>query len=426
MTEGTGDVERLLRELAPQVLGALVRRYRSFDACEDAVQEALLAASQRWPEQGLPANPRGWLVTVASRRMVDEIRSVEARRRREDSTAALAGLDEALAPPADADPLGATDDTVALLLLCCHPSLTPPSQLALTLRAVGGLTTAEIAAALLVPEATVGQRISRAKRSVEQAGATFEPPAADEMPDRLAVVLKVLYLIFNEGYTATAGPDLHRVELSDEAIRLARKVHAHWPDDPEVVGLLALMLLTDARRPARIDDAGRLVPLAAQDRAQWDQQAIAEGSSLVTQALSHGAVGPYQVQAAIAAVHADASSAEGTDWPQVVALYGVLERMDPNPMTTLSRAAALAMVDGPDAALELLVPLDDDPRVATHHRLAAVRAHLHEQAGDLPAARSAFLEAARRTNSIPERRHLEAQALRLSPSGEPSPPSSPG
>jgi RNA polymerase sigma factor (sigma-70 family) len=415
VTGATGRVEDLLRELAPQVLGALVRRYHRFDACEDALQEALLAAAQQWPEQGVPANPRGWLVTVGSRRMVDEIRSTEARRRREDSTAALAGLDAALAPAADADDLAAHDDALRLLFLCCHPAISPPSQLALTLRAVGGLTTDEIAAAFLVPSTTVGQRISRAKASIAAAGASFELPGEAERVARLDVVLQVLYLVFNEGYTSTAGDDLHRVELSDEAIRLTRLLHQVLPDDPEVTGLLALMLLTDARRAARTDAEGRLVPLADQDRSRWDAGAIAEGVALVEQALPGGDVGPYQLQAAIAAVHDEARHAEHTDWPQIVALYGVLEQVAPNPMTTLNRAVAVGMASGPDAGLALLDEVADDRRLATHHRVPAVRAHLLERAGRLDEAREAYLEAARRTTSLPERRHLEAKAAALTP-----------
>jgi RNA polymerase sigma factor (sigma-70 family) len=411
----TGGVEDLLRGLAPQVLGALVRRYHRFDACEDAVQEALLAASQQWPEQGVPANPRGWLVTVASRRMVDEIRSTEARRRREDSTVALAGLDAALAPPADADDPTGNDDTLRLLFLCCHPAISAPSQLALTLRAVGGLSTDEIAAAFLVPSSTVGQRISRAKRSIAEAGATFDLPPEAERSDRLDVVLQVLYLVFNEGYTSTEGADLHRVELTDEAIRLARLLHRLVPDDPEVTGLLALMLLTDARRPARTDAGGGLVPLAEQDRSRWDADAIAEGVALVEQALPGGGLGPYQLQAAIAALHDEAPTAEDTDWPQIVALYGVLERLAPNPMTTLNRAVAVGMADGPEAGLAALDGLEDDDRVTEHHRLAAVRAHLLDRAGRADEARSAFLDAARRTTSLPERRYLEAKATALTP-----------
>ena len=406
--------EGLLRELAPQVLTALVRRYGDFDSCEDAVQEALLAAASQWPEQGRPDNPRAWLVTVASRRLTDQLRSESSRRRREDATAALVPTDRAAAPAADVDAPLTHDDTLTLLFLCCHPALSPSSQLALTLRAVGGLTTAEIARAFLVPEATMAQRISRAKQRIRDDGATFALPPAAERDARLAVVLQVLYLIFNEGYAATSGPDLHRAELTTEAIRLTRTVHALLPDDGEVAGLLALMVLTEARRPARTTDDGGLVPLAEQDRSRWDDDAIREGVALVSDALARFPVGPYQLQAAIAAVHDEAARAEDTDWPQIVKLYELLERVAPNPMVTLNHAVAVAMVDGPDAGLALLAPLDGDDRVAGHHRLASVRAHLLEMAGEKDAARASYRQAARSTTSLPERRYLEDRAARLS------------
>jgi RNA polymerase sigma factor (sigma-70 family) len=411
-------VEDLLRELAPQVLGALVRRFRQFDACEDAVQEALVAAATQWPRDGIPANPRGWLVTVATRRMTDHVRSESARRRREDADAVERPTDAALAPAADDDPgLPHGDDTLTLLFLCCHPALSAPSQLALTLRAVGGLTTAEIARAFLVPEATMAQRISRAKQTIKAAGATFDLPAPDERAERLQVVLQVLYLVFNEGYTSSGGPDLQRTDLGDEAVRLTRAVHRLLPDDGEVAGLLALMILTHARRAARTGPAGELIPLAEQDRTLWDHDAIAEGVDLVTRTLASARLGPYQVQAAIAAVHDEAATAEDTDWLQILALYDVLTALAPNPMVTLNHAVARAMVLGPEAGLEMLEPLDDDPRVAGHHRLHAVRAHLREMAGDTDGARAGYLEAARRTASTPEQRYLEARASRLKPGG---------
>ena len=395
--------EDLLRALAPQVLGALVHRYGRFDACEDAVQEALLAAATQWPREGVPDHPRAWLVTVASRRLTDELRAEQARRRREDAVAAEP-------PPA---PVADTDDTLALLVLCCHPALSPASQIALTLRAVGGLTTGEIARAFLVPEATMGQRISRAKQTIKAAGGTFALPPERELADRLRVVLHVLYLIFNEGYSATAGPDLQRADLVREAIRLTRSVLALRPDDGEVAGLLALMLLTDARRAARTGPDGALVPLAEQDRALWRREEITEGAALVTDALARVRVGPYQVQAAIAAVHAEAPRAEDTDWPQILALYELLEGMAPNPVVTLNHAVALAMVRGPQAGLDLLATLDGDARLRDTHRVEAVRAHLLELAGERPAALAAYRSAARRTTSLPEKRHLEARAARL-------------
>jgi RNA polymerase sigma factor (sigma-70 family) len=406
--------EGLLRELAPQVLGTLVRRWGQFDACEDAVQEALLAAAVQWPTEGVPDKPRGWLVTVAGRRLTDEIRAESARRRRELAVATQAPADAELAPAADAD-TGAADDTLTLLFLCCHPALTPPSQLALTLRAVGGLTTAEIARAFLVPEATMAQRISRAKARIRAAGAEFTLPPAAEHAERMRVVLHVLYLIFNEGYTTTAGPDLHRADLTAEAVRLTRAVWALRPGDAEVAGLLALMLLTEARRAARTTADGSLVPLAEQDRALWHRESIVEGLDLVTAALSAGTpVGPYQLQAAIAAVHAEAKTDADTDWPQIVLLYELLARVAPGPMVTLNQAVAVAMARGPAAGLALLSGLDGDERMAGHHRLDAVRAHLLEMAGDLPAARESYRTAARRTASLPEQRYLEGRAAALS------------
>jgi RNA polymerase sigma factor (sigma-70 family) len=410
-------VEDLLRQLAPQVLGALVRRYGHFDACEDAVQEALLAASVQWPKEGAPANPRAWLITVASRRLTDQLRGESARQRREATAAALAPPAEFVAPPADDEYRPEQDDTLTLLFLCCHPALSPASQIALTLRAVGGLTTAQIARAFLVPEATMGQRISRAKQRIKATGIPFGMPPEPERADRLRVVLHVLYLIFNEGYTATSGPDLQRGELTGEAIRLTRQVRRLLPDDGEVAGLLALMLLTEARREARTRPDGSLVPLAEQDRDRWDRASIEEGVALITSTLPQGPIGPYQLQAAIAAVHDEAPRAQDTDWPQVLALYELLERLSPNPMVTLNHAVALAMVRGPRAGLDLLETLDADDRVASHHRLDAVRAHLLEMAGDLSAARAGYRRAARRTTSLPEQRYLEARAARLAEAG---------
>jgi RNA polymerase sigma factor (sigma-70 family) len=415
---GAERVEGLLRELAPQVLGALVRRYGHFDACEDAVQEALLAAAVQWPEQGLPEYPRGWLVTVASRRLTDQLRGEEARRRREVTAASSDAAAVSLPGPGDEQPPD-RDDTLTLLFMCCHPALSAPSQIALTLRAVGGLTTAEIARAFLVPEATMAQRISRAKQRIRSSGARFELPPAAERAERLRVVLHVLYLIFNEGYTATSGPALQRTDLTGEAIRLASAVHQLLPDDGEVTGLLALMLLTDARRPSRTRPDGALVPLAEQDRARWDQRRIREGVALVTGTLERSPVGPYQLQAAIAAVHDEAARAEATDWPQILALYQVLEGVSPNPMVTLNRAVAVAMVHGPRAGLELLAALDAGGQLAAHHRLDAVRAHLLEMAGDRDAARACYQSAARRTTSLPEQRYLESRAARLAPSAGP-------
>jgi RNA polymerase sigma factor (sigma-70 family) len=396
---------RAVRSLVPEVLGALVRRYGQFDACEDAVQEALLEAAAQWPVHGWPENPRGWLVTVASRRLVDQLRSDAARRRREEAEAIRTPV-----PPADG-PAG--DDTLTLLFLCCHPALTPPSQVALTLRAVAGLSTAEIARAFLVPEATMAQRISRAKQRIKAAGAGFDLPPPAEQAERLGVVLHVVYLVFNEGYTATSGAQLVRAELTAEAIRLARELHRLVPGDGEVAGLLALLLLTDARRQARTAADGSLVPLSEQDRTLWNAEAIGEGVALVTDALSRGPIGPYQLQAAIAAVHDEAVTAEVTDWPQILALYTLLERVAPNPTVTLNRAVAVAKVQGPAAGLALLDALSADERMSASHHLVSVRAHLLEMAGDGDAARAGYREAARRTTSEPERRHLLGRAARL-------------
>ncbi|MEV6412057.1 RNA polymerase sigma factor [Kribbella sp. NPDC051718] len=408
------DFELLLREETPQVLSALVRHYGHFDLAEEAVQEALLAAAQQWPEEGVPDNPRGWLIRVGSRRLTDLLRSESARRRREENAANLAAPEEFVASAPDVDDMAGRDDTLTLLFLCCHPAVSAASQIALTLRAVGGLTTAQIAAAFLVPEATMAQRISRAKRSIKQAGSTFEMPPEAERDARMGAVLHVLYLIFNEGYTASSGTSLHSAELTTEAIRLVRGVRRLLPDDGEVQGLLALMLLTDARRPARTDADGGLVPLADQDRSKWNKAAIVEGEALVTDALSRTQLGPYQVQAAIAAVHGTAERSEDTDWPQIVALYQVLEQISDNPMVTLNHAVAVAMATGPKEGLAVLEPLDSDNRITEHHRLEAVRAHLLEMSGDLDGARASYLQAARRTTSIPERNYLQSKADRLS------------
>lgn len=398
--------EHLLRELAPQVLGSVIRRFHDFAASEDAVQEALLAASLQWPREGVPDNPRGWLIQVAVRRMTDHLRSEGARRRREAEAAVQVTTFN-----------GATgqDDTLTLFFMCCHPSLTPSSAIALTLRAVGGLTTAEIANAFLVPEATMAQRISRAKQSIKASGVPFRLPSTQEQAQRLRAVLHVLYLIFSEGYTSSVGPRLQRLELSREAIRLTRSIHALLPKDSEVAGLLALMLLTEARSAARTGTDGELIPLTRQDRTLWDRNAIAEGIALLTQALSNGSPGPYQLQAAIAAVHDEAARAEDTDWPQILALYELLKGISDNPMVMLNHAVAAAMVQGPRHGLELLQALDSDARIAGHYRLASVRAHLLEMAGDYQDAIAQYRIAAGKTTSIPERNYLIAQAARLAP-----------
>ena len=415
------STEDLLRELAPQVLGVLMRRYGGLDSCEDAVQEALLDAAVQWPASGTPENPRAWLLTVATRRLADILRSEAARRRREDADylatppAVLAGadawlsetelIDEGRPGPQDGD------DTLTLLFLCCHPALSSSSQVALTLRAVGGLTTAEIARAFVVPESTMAQRISRAKQQIRAAGARFAPPAAADRDERLRAVQQVAYLIFNEGYTASAGEALQRKDLSGEGIRLARLLRRLLPAEAETAGLLALMLLTDARRAARVAPDGALIPLAEQDRARWDQALIGEGSALIEQTLATTtALGPYQLQAAIAAVHDEAASLTDTDWTEILALYELLAQVSPGPMVSLGKAVAVAMVHGPAAGLaatdELAGPL------ARHHRFHAVRGHLLEMSGDPAAAASAYDTAARYATNAAEKRYLSRQARR--------------
>lgn len=405
-------IEDLLRRSAPQVLGAVVRRYGHLDLAEDAVQEALLAAAAQWPAEGVPDDARAWLITVASRRLTDLLRSEQARRRREDTVSRWVLPEAWLAPAADHPP-SADDDTLVLLLMCCHPALTPQAQVALTLRAVGGLTTREIARAFLVPEPTMARRIGRAKERIRDDGAPFALPSAQELPERIAAVLRVLYLIFNEGYASTSGAQLYRADLSAEAIRLTRLVHDLLPDDSEVAGLLALMLLTEARRPARTGPDGELVPMAEQDRGRWKADEIAEGIALITRVLPRGPTGPYQLQAAIAAVHDEAACAQDTDWPQIRALYELLLRMGDNPMVRLNHVVAVAMVDGPAEGLALLEPLEGDDRIAADHRLHAVRGHLLETAGDLPAARAAYAQAAERTSSVQLQRYLHARAARI-------------
>lgn len=404
------SIEHLLREAAPQVLGFLVRRYRDFAAAEDAVGEAMLAAASQWQRDGVPDNPRAWLTQVAARRLTDEIRSNTARRRREDASAMEAGY---VLPRIDL--ASEEDDTLVLMYMCCHPSLTTSSAIALTLRAVGGLTTAEVARAFLVPEATMAQRISRAKQTIREAGASFEMPTANRQAAALRSVLHVLYLIFNEGYTASAGGQLQRTDLAAEAIRLTRLLHAKAGPaaNPELSGLLALMLLTDARRDARADPAGEVIPLDEQDRARWDRSLIAEGVELLTTALKQGSVGPYQLQAAVAAVHDEASSASETDWPQIVALYDLLMRMSDNPVVCLNHAVAVAMVQGPQSGLALLEELEKEDRLRKHHRFYAVRAHLKEKIGQNDQAAEDYEAAAIKTASLPERKYLLAQAARV-------------
>lgn len=405
-------IESLLRTFAPQVLGAVLRRFRGdFAAAEDAVQEALVAASLRWPQDGVPTHPRGWLIQVAVRRRTDHMRSESARARREAESTLHYG---AMVPSPDLDAPEEHDDTLLLLFMSCHPALTPPSAIALTLRAVGGLTTAEIAHAFLVPEATMAQRISRAKQSIKASGVPFELPDRDERAARLGAVLHVLYLIFNEGYTSSVGDQLQRLDLAQEAIRLTRAVHRLTPDDPEVAGLLALMLLTDARRDARSGLNGELIPLTEQDRSRWIRPLIEEGTELLGTTLSKGSVGPYQLQAAVAAVHDEAPTHEDTDWPQILALYGLLEQMSgDNPMVSLNRAIAVAMVEGPAAGLALVDALDVPGKLAGHYRLDAIRGHLFELSNEAERAIVAYVAAAAKTANTAERDYLTVRAAKL-------------
>ena len=405
-------LEGIWRGCVPDVLAALVRSYGDFDAAEDAVQEALLAAARQWPTEGVPDNPKGWLIRVASRRVIDQWRSETARLSREQTIALRTPASDLTSPGSDTAASTEQDDSLTLLLLCCHPALSRPSQVALTLRAVAGLSTGQIARAFLVPEATMAQRISRAKSRLREIDAPFSVPAAAELPDRVAAAAQVLYLVFTEGHTSTAGASLSDPPLASEAIRLARQLHARLPTAGEIAGLLALILLTDARRAARLDRNGSLVPLADQDRSLWDHDLIRQGIALVEHALPTGPVGPFQLQAAIAAVHAEARRPEDTDWAQIETLYGMLHAVAPSPVVTLNHAVAVAMVSGPTAGLHMLDPLLRDPQMDKNHRLHAVRAHLLERAGRAAEAQASYLLAARLATSIPEQRYLNAKAAR--------------
>jgi len=412
----TAELEEVWRRESPHVLAALLRWHGDYADCEDAAQEALAAAAQQWPQEGMPDSPRGWLVRVASRRLVDRVRSDHARAAREEAVATAQPSDAFVAPPADED-AEPDDDALLLLLLCCHPALSRPSQVALTLRAVSGLSTAAIAAAFLVPEPTMAQRLSRARNTLRDNGARFAMPTVEELPTRIAAVLDVLYLVFNEGYARSSGEALVETSLAKEAIRLTRQLHEYLPDHDEVAGALALMLLTDARRTARVDPRGDLVPLAEQDRARWDRALIAEGVAILDEVLPRGHVGAYQLQAAIAAVHAEAGCYEDTDWAQIVVLYSMLAAVAPSPAVTLNRAVAVGMASGPTAGLAALEPLVDDPALARYHRVPAVRAHLLELAGDLAAAEREYARAAELTSSRPEQRYLVRRLTRLREEG---------
>jgi RNA polymerase sigma factor (sigma-70 family) len=404
------DTQRLLRDLTPLVLGVLVRRYRDFAGCEDAVQEALVAAARQWPTAGIPDNPRAWLIRVATRRLTDQIRAEAARRVREQLVVAFVPAEEQIAVAAGGNE---RDDTLDLYFMCCHPALSPGSQIALTLRAVGGLTTAEIARAFMVPEATMAQRLSRAKQTIRDAGAQFDEPDRAGQLARLDQVLHVLHLVFNEGYSASSGDAVVRVDLSSEAIRVTRMLARVLPDAAEVKSLLALMLLTDARRAARTGPNGELIPLDEQDRGRWDRAMIEEGTQLLDAAIATGERGPFAIHAAIAALHDEAPSTDATDWLQITALYAALLDRADNPMVRLSHAIALGMAEGPRAGLAALEIVASDPRMANNHRVDAARAHLLERAGDHAAAIEYFRRAAARTTSVPERNYLWLHAARL-------------
>lgn len=402
--------QRLLKDLAPVVLGALVRRFRDLQACEDAVQEAMIAASTQWPRSGMPDEPRAWLIHVANRRITDSVRSETQRRLREEIVVSMIPAEEQLALAADDDLAIERDDSLELLFHCCQPSLSTASAVALTLRAVGGLTTAEIARAFLVPEATMAQRLSRARQTVKDAGLVSSELSEAQRRERLSAVMRVIYLIFSEGYSATSGTSVVRADLSSEAIRLGRMLRRSMPGEPEVMGLLALMLLTDARRDARTGEHGALIPLDEQDRSKWNRSQILEGTTLIESAFSQRAVGPYQLQAAIASLHDEAESTKKTDWQQIVALYAVLMKLDASPMVALNHAIAVAMVEGPDAGLHLLTTLG----ASDHYRIIAARGHLLQRRGDNAAAATAFRRAAQLTASIAERNFLLLRAAQLS------------
>ncbi len=402
------------RREAPHVLGALLHRYGDLGECEDAAQDAAEAAAAQWPVRGVPDEPRAWLIRVASRRLIDRVRADTARFHRE-TRHAVRGLDRVDVAPDAGEVAGSDlDDTLRLFFLCCHPVLSRPSQVALCLRVVAGLGVEQIAAAYLVPARTMTQRLSRARAALRQADARFVMPSAEELPARVAAVVDVCHLVFTEGYTRTSGESLVDVPLAEEAIRLTRQVYTALPDHDEVAGALALMLLTHARSPARVDAGGDLVPLAEQDRSRWRRDLIGEGVALLERALPRGHVGRYQLQAAIAAVHAEAGTYQATDWLQISILYDMVSRVAPAPAVTLNHAVAVAMAHGPAAGLAMLEPLRSDPAMRRHHRLYAVRAHLLELDGDTGGAAEDYRRAAQLTASLPEQRYLHRRHARLS------------